>query len=126
MVWFSSSTVSSRCRRTLGHAQLEWIADEVLEADGEATVWIGRPGSVAQARQLAQRMASAVAAEYLTVINEADEATTVPGSGNARTVGRLRRELRRIGQRDFFPPPERELARQAVDRLTVGIDSVAR
>jgi hypothetical protein len=34
-----------------------------------------------------------------------------------RTLARLRRELRRIKARDYFPPPERELAQQAVDDL---------
>jgi len=34
-----------------------------------------------------------------------------------RTLGRLRRELRRVGERDYFPPPEREEAHAAVDEL---------
>jgi hypothetical protein len=34
-----------------------------------------------------------------------------------QTVARLRRELRRIAQRDYFPPPEREEARRAVESL---------
>lgn len=104
--------------------QLDWIADEVLEAGGEATVWVGRPGSRAQERQLASRMAEAVAAEYLAVIDQAHDAVS-EGVG-ARTVSRLRRELQRIGQRDFFPPAERELARQAVARLSAAMDAVAR
>jgi hypothetical protein len=36
----------------------------------------------------------------------------------ARTVARLRRELRRIRRRDYFPPPEQETARHAVEALT--------
>jgi hypothetical protein len=32
-------------------------------------------------------------------------------------VGRLRRELRRIGERDHFPPPERDEAKAAVEAL---------
>jgi hypothetical protein len=32
-------------------------------------------------------------------------------------VARLRRELRRVGSRDYFPPPERDEARAAVERL---------
>jgi len=32
-------------------------------------------------------------------------------------VGRLRRELRRIGSRDHFPPPDRDQARAAVAAL---------
>ena len=40
--------------------QLEWLAEEVLDADGEATVWMGRPGSLADERRLASKMAAAV------------------------------------------------------------------
>lgn len=29
----------------LAKEQVEWIPDEILEAGGEATVWVGRPGS---------------------------------------------------------------------------------
>ena len=36
----------------------------------------------------------------------------------AAALRRLREELRRISRRDFFPPPEREQARAAVEALT--------
>ena len=51
--------------------QLEWLADEVLEAGGEATIWVGELGSAAQERELASRMAEAVAADYRALIDEA-------------------------------------------------------
>src|SRR2546425_8942872 len=44
--------------------QLEWLADEVTEAGGEATLWIGELASAAPERELATRMANAVGAEY--------------------------------------------------------------
>src|ERR687883_1198383 len=44
--------------------QLEWLADEVIEAGGEASIWTARAGSAAQERALASRMAAAVAEEY--------------------------------------------------------------
>ena len=34
--------------------QLEWLAEEVLEAGGEAWVWLGRLGSAAQERAMAK------------------------------------------------------------------------
>ena len=34
--------------------QLEWLADEVVEAGGEASIWIGELGSAAQERELAR------------------------------------------------------------------------
>jgi hypothetical protein len=41
--------------------QLEWIADEVVQAGGSASVWLGRPGSAAQERSVATVMADAIA-----------------------------------------------------------------
>jgi hypothetical protein len=103
--------------------QLEWLADEVIEAGGEATLWVGRPGSKKQERALAQRMAEAVAADYRSVAADANDALgCVDGSVRRRTLGRLRRQLRRIGARDFFPPPERDEAREAVERLAATIE----
>ena len=95
--------------------QLEWLADGVVDAGGEATIWIGAPGSRAQERQLVAAMSDATAAEYRRVIDEADAASG--GGQRARTLARLRRELRRIRARDYFPPAEREQAREAVERL---------
>jgi hypothetical protein len=102
--------------------QLEWLADEVLEADGEATVWLGRLGSAAQEWALAHRMAEAIEADYRAVVAEAEAVEAESEVVRRRTVARLRRELQRIGRRDFFPPDERERAHRAVNRLA---DTVA-
>jgi hypothetical protein len=101
--------------------QLEWLADEVVEAGGEAWVWLGRLGSASQERALAARMVKLVAADYEAVIADA-EATEGEGEATRRrVVARLRRELQRIGRRDYFPPPQRDLARRAVDRLAASV-----
>ena len=97
--------------------QLEWLAEEVVEAGGEATIWVGELASVAQERELATRMAEAVAADYRRLLADAEAARQEPAGARRRTLGRLRRELRRIRARDYFPPAERELARQAVTEL---------
>jgi hypothetical protein len=95
--------------------QLEWIADEITEAGGEASIWLTQPASAAQERDLAQRMAAARAGEYAAVTAEATTAVTTAGVREARRTGeRLRAELRRIGRRDYFPPPERDVAHAAV------------
>src|SRR5947208_11477397 len=75
--------------------QLEWLADEVVEASGEATIWVGELGSAAQERELAARMAETVAGDYRAVIEEAIAARDLPEGQRRRTLGRLRRELRR-------------------------------
>jgi hypothetical protein len=102
--------------------QLEWLADEVVEARGEATIWVGELGSGAQERELAARMADAVAGDYRAVIDEAVAARGQPAGQRRRTLGRLRRELRRIRARDYFPPPERERAQQVLDKLVALVE----
>jgi hypothetical protein len=97
--------------------QLEWLAEEVVEAGGEATVWIGKLASATQERELAARMVDAVTVEYRALIAAAAAARKEAPGQRRRTLGRLRRELRRIRARDYFPPPERERAQQAVDEL---------
>jgi hypothetical protein len=96
--------------------QFEWLADEVVEAGGEATIWMARAGSARQERDVARRMADAAAEDYRAVIADA-AATAESGENAGRTLARLRRELRRIGQRDPFPPPERHAAHAAVLQL---------
>jgi hypothetical protein len=102
--------------------QLEWLADEVVEAGGEATIWVGELTSAAQERELARSMAEAVAADYRTLIADAEAARLEPPGRRRRTLGRLRRELRRIRSRDYFPARERELAQQAVEELVALVE----
>ena len=104
--------------------QLEWIADEVAEAGGEASLWLAEAASANQERAIAKRMADAVAEEYRTVIAEAEAASGQSPGQRRRTLGRLRRELRRIRARDFFPPPEADRARQAVDAFGRSTEAV--
>jgi hypothetical protein len=96
--------------------QLEWIADEAIEAGGTGAIWLARPATLAQERELAQSMADDRATEYRAVIAAAGQAAAA-GTGTAGLVRRLRAELRRIGRRDYFPPPERDRAHSAVRAL---------
>jgi hypothetical protein len=102
--------------------QLEWLAEEVAEAGGDATIWVGELSSAAQERELAARMAEAVAVDYRVVIADASAVRDVSPVHRRRTLARLRRELRRIKARDYFPPPERELAQQAVNDLATVVE----
>jgi microcompartment protein CcmK/EutM len=108
--------------RTKEH--LEWVASDAVEAGGEATVWIARLTSARQERELAGRMAADVADAYQAVIDEAADLRRAGEPVLARTVARLRRELRRIGQRDYFPPAERDRAHTAVEALAEQVVSV--
>jgi hypothetical protein len=102
--------------------QLEWLADEVAEAGGEATIWVGELGSASQERELAARMAETVAGEYRALIEQATIAREQLAGQRRRTLKRLRRELRRIRARDYFPPPERELAQVALEELVALVE----
>jgi hypothetical protein len=106
--------------------QLEWLADEAVDAGGEATIWVGELGSAAQERELASRMADAVAADYRRLIEDAAVARDQAPGKRRRTLGRLRRELRRIRARDYFPPRERELAQRALDDLAALVEEPVR
>jgi hypothetical protein len=101
--------------------QLEWLADDVGEAGGEAWVWSGRLGSAGQERALAARMAEAVATDYAAVIADVEANEGEAEVVRRRVVARLRRELLRIGRRDYFPPAQREQARAAVERLAASV-----
>ena len=51
--------------------QLEWVAEDVTDHGGEATVWLGRPLDPAATSAVASRMTAAVAAEYEAVTAQA-------------------------------------------------------
>lgn len=102
--------------------QLEWIAEEVLEAGGEATVWLGRPATAGDERRLAARMSAAITEDYRAVLGDAQRALDTDTTARRRTLARLRRELQRISRRDYFPPPERVAARDSVERLAATLE----
>lgn len=102
--------------------QLEWLADEVVEAGGEAMIWVGELASAVQERELVARMTESVATDYRALVAEAAAAREEPGGRRRRSLGRLRRELHRIRGRDFFASAERELARQAVEELAALVE----
>jgi len=104
--------------------QLEWLANEAVAAGGEAMVWTARLTSARQERELAARMASEVADSYRAVLGEATALRRGDETVQPRTLARLRRELRRIGPRDYFPPPERDRAHTAVAALAESMNEV--
>ena len=95
-----------------------WLADEVIEAGGEAWTWQAA-GSKSRDRALRQQLRVAVAGEYSALIAEAKTAER-----DRRTTQRLRRTLRQIERRDFVGPREREEARRAVERLAASVEEV--
>ena len=106
--------------------QLEWIAEEVTDHGGEATLWLGRPLESRAIAVVVSRMTAAVAAEYDAVAAEAAAMRTADAAARRRAVARLRRELHRIQGRDFFTCPQREAARRAVETLAAADTAGAR
>ena len=98
--------------------RLEWLAEEIREATGEATIWVGRPGSVDEERRLVRRLQDAVAEEYRQVAEAALGAESSEPTARRRTLARLRRDLQLVCERDYFPSQAREQAVEAVERLS--------
>jgi hypothetical protein len=97
--------------------QLEWVADQVAEAGGHVTIWIGRPASRSDEEALVRSLTEAASLDYRALIDDARQAINEDPVARRRTLARLRRELRRIGLRDHFPPQGAEEARRALADL---------
>ena len=102
--------------------QLEWLADEVIDAGGQASVWLARPSTASQERDLAVQIADARALEYAAVASAAKATAGLSPSGRASALRRLRARCREIARRDFFPPPERDRAQRALQALAAAAE----
>ena len=96
--------------------QLEWLADDVVAAGGTAGVWLARPTTAAQERELADRPGrrrgpSSTGRSSVVPCRHAADRTS-----GVRALRRLRAEWRAIGRRDFFPPPDAGRGRRARSR----------
>jgi hypothetical protein len=96
---------------------LEWVAEDVSDAGGDAAVWLGSPASDREQRDLESRIGKAVAADYRTVAAAARTAASGDISARGRALVRLRKTLETIRSRDYFGSPERERAERAVEAL---------
>src|SRR5258708_31151693 len=54
--------------------QIDWIAEEITEADGTASIWLAQPATLAQERDVTTAMARARAEEYRKVSDQANNA----------------------------------------------------
>jgi hypothetical protein len=104
--------------------QLEWVAEQVSDSGGEATIWTGRPASRLDEAGLVRSLQESMAAEYRRLIGEASAARELETAPCRRTMLRLRRELRRMRQRDHFPPPEAEQARWTLEELSQSVEAI--
>lgn len=103
--------------------QLEWVAHEVTEAGGTSSIWITTPTVRRFGRNLAESLSSERAEEYRQLVDRAEELLSAPARERSRGLRRLRAEYRRIERRDHFPPPERDQARTALERLASSLQA---
>ena len=94
--------------------QLEWLAEEVVESGGAATVWGARPGGRHAERELAAAMSEARAAEY-----RRDRSGAPPRRRGARqnAVAPTARRAAQDRPPRLLPPAERDAGPRAVDEL---------
>lgn len=104
--------------RTREH--LEWVADQVVEAGGTALLLRAQALARKDERALAQAMSQARAEEYRDLTDRAAEVAAQPNPTTVevtRALHRLRKDLRTVQKRDYFPPVERDDAVAAIHRL---------
>jgi hypothetical protein len=100
---------------------LEWVAEDVRGCGGESLLWRAQPTSLADERSVASTMAAARAEEYRSLLEQISLAEELAPVDRRRTTQKLRRELRRVRRRDYFPPEERELVTAALERLAESV-----
>jgi hypothetical protein len=90
--------------------QLEWLQLRVREAGGEATLWEGRPGTVAEEAALVEAFRFSREEAYRAIIAEAERLQRKAQMGGGQTLeqlGKLEREFRAERRRDYFRSPLR-------------------
>ena len=97
--------------------QLEWLQLRVREAGGEATLWEGRPGTVAEEAELVEDFRHSREESYRAIITGAERLrrkAKMGGGGVFKQLGKLEREFRAERRRDYFRSPLRLEAAEAL------------
>lgn len=102
--------------------QLEWVAQEVTDSGGHATLWITTPTVQRFGRDLARTLTQERATEYRQLTARAEAVLEAETTERQRSWRGLRSELRRIERRDHFPPPERNIAHRALANLAASVE----
>jgi hypothetical protein len=97
--------------------QLEWLQLRVREAGGEATLWEGRPGTLAEEAGLVEDFRHSREEAYKVIIAGAERLrrkAQMGGAGAREQLGKLEREFRAERRRDYFRSPLRLEAAEAL------------
>jgi hypothetical protein len=98
--------------------QMGWIANDVLDAGGEAHLWTAELQSLKQERELVARLNREVADAYRAFASAAEKAIGGPELVGPRQRDRFGRELRDIVRRDHIGATGRDRAERALQKLT--------
>jgi hypothetical protein len=97
--------------------QLEWLQLRVRESGGEATLWEGRPGTVAEEAGLVEDFRTSREETYRAIMARAERLrrkAQMGGGGVLEQLGKLEREFRAERRRDYFRSPLRLEAAEAL------------
>jgi hypothetical protein len=110
--------------RNLEH--LQWLAADIAEHDGTASVWHARTDSSRDDHAHRTQMRASADEEYTAVLEEAESTSALATSAaeRRRATRRLRGQIRRIALRDHFHAPTGPLARAAVENLARSVEVV--
>ncbi len=95
--------------RTKEH--LEWTAEQVREAGGQAIVWAAVPTARRNSAELADQMRRDRDLEYQALLTDIEQHRDNP---SPRSVQRWRRQWQRISRRDYFRGELRDQTRLAI------------
>jgi hypothetical protein len=108
--------------------QLEWLQLRVREAGGEATLWEGRPGSVAEEGELVGIFREARKEAYSAIAAEADRVRRKAEMGGGvalmEQLRKLEREFRAERRRDYFRSPLRKEAAAALKAARAAVRGI--
>ena len=109
---------------------LEWVAERVTEAGGQATLWTARNLSAAEEDAIVTTMNAAISAEYAALTREARAAAEEPSAledaspaarpDPRRRAAQLARSMEQVRGRDYFGAGGRAEAERAVLELRAG------
>ncbi|MFD9667165.1 Chromate resistance protein ChrB [Rhodococcus sp. NPDC059968] len=101
--------------------QFEWVAEEVVEAGGQAEVWTAAPTTKDQRDRMRAKLSADRGAEYDEITDAAEATRLLPDpAGRAKKLTQLRRRLREIDKRTFFPTAQRDGVEAALTELAAG------
>ncbi len=98
--------------------QLEWLQLRVREAGGQANLWEGRPGTVAEEAELVGAFRTSREEAYRAIVVEAErvrrKAEMGGGAALPEQLAKLERAFRAERRRDYFRSPLRNEAAAAL------------